>query len=143
VFFDVRNGLGPVRNVLGVSDPDIHHLDGRWVMFLSSFTTRFRVALFAAALPPGAPLSSPTPSASSTPTTSRWSGSPTVAADRRSPTGKPTPTAPRSMSSSRAPTAKINWLTTAVGRLAHLRRPPVPAPYHLATGRIAIRGPIT
>jgi hypothetical protein len=58
VFFDMLAGLGPVRNVWGVSDPDVHRIDGRWVMFLGGFTNRFRVQLFAAALPAGAPLSS-------------------------------------------------------------------------------------
>ncbi|PZG09942.1 hypothetical protein C1J01_36990, partial [Nonomuraea aridisoli] len=56
VLFDMLDGL-PVRNVFGVSDPDVHRIGDRWVMFLGGFTTRLRVSLFAAALPPGAPLS--------------------------------------------------------------------------------------
>ncbi|PRX99550.1 hypothetical protein [Allonocardiopsis opalescens] len=57
-FFDMLTGLRPVRNVWGLSDPDVHRIDGRWVMFLGGFTNRFKVLLFAAALPEGAPLSS-------------------------------------------------------------------------------------
>ncbi|MFD0560138.1 hypothetical protein FB566_4132 [Stackebrandtia endophytica] len=58
VFFDMLTGLRPVRNVLGVSDPDVHKLDGRWVMFLGGMTNRLKVQLFTATLPIGAPLSS-------------------------------------------------------------------------------------
>ena len=58
VFFDMRTGLRPVRNVWGVSDPDVHKLGGRWVMFLGGFTNRLKVLLFSATLPEGAPLSS-------------------------------------------------------------------------------------
>jgi len=295
VFFDMLDGLAPVRNVLGVGDPDVHHVDGRWTMFLGGFTTRFRVALFVAVLPPGAPLSSqdwalltdprhprravpltPDPprrawdrkgmhapsyvrgrrrdgteeeriyyagrsSASTTgPSSHRAAATQSAACDGPSPAGdgtgdwsvprtlfttqdgyfdnavqqvddhyemvvargtnlhgtddfppqglwwlrseRPsgqradwTPDPVRLLDADHQPLewfanggcgpsfhygdthadrdtlyvfftgahAKINWLTTALGRLAHLRRPPVPAPYHLATGRIAIRGPIT
>ncbi|WP_438022126.1 hypothetical protein [Sorangium sp. So ce233] len=58
VYFDMLRGLAPVRNVLGLSDPDVHLLDGRWVMFLGGFTTRLRVSLFTAVLPEGSPLAS-------------------------------------------------------------------------------------
>jgi hypothetical protein len=58
VLFDMLAGLHPVRNVWGVSDPDVHKLDGRWVMFLGGLTNRFKVLLFAATLPEGAPLAS-------------------------------------------------------------------------------------
>jgi hypothetical protein len=58
VFFDMLTGLHPVRNVWGVSDPDVHKIDGRWVMFLGGVTNRLKVQLFAAVLPEGAPLSS-------------------------------------------------------------------------------------
>ncbi len=51
-------GLAPVRGVLGLSDPDVHWIDGRWTMFLGGFTTRFRNSLFTAVLPLGAPLAS-------------------------------------------------------------------------------------
>ncbi len=56
--FSMIDGLRPVRNLIGVSDPDVHRIDGRWTMFLGGFTTGLRVGLFSAALPPGAPLSS-------------------------------------------------------------------------------------
>ena len=58
VFFDMLTGLRPVRNVWGVSDPDVHKIDGRWVMFLGGLTSGFKVLPFAATLPGGAPLSS-------------------------------------------------------------------------------------
>lgn len=58
VFFDMLSGLRPVRNVWGVSDPDVHKLDGRWVMFLGGFTNRLKVLPLAATLPEGASLSS-------------------------------------------------------------------------------------
>lgn len=56
--FSMIDGLRPVTNVIGVSDPDVHRIDGRWTMFLGGFTTGLRVGLFSAALPLGAPLSS-------------------------------------------------------------------------------------
>lgn len=59
VLFDMLTGLAPVRGVLGLSDPDVHWIDGRWTMFLGGFTSRFRNALFTAVLPPGAPLANP------------------------------------------------------------------------------------
>jgi hypothetical protein len=37
--------------------------------------------------------------------------------------------------------ARTSWLKVAAGRLARRRRPPVPAPFYLATGRIAMPGP--
>lgn len=57
-FFDMLGGLRQVRNVLGVSDPDVHRINGRWVMYLGGFTTRFKVLLFSAVLPEGASLAS-------------------------------------------------------------------------------------
>lgn len=57
-FFDMLTGLRPVRNVWGLSDPDVHKIDGRWVMFLGGFTNRFKVSLFSATLPLGASLTS-------------------------------------------------------------------------------------
>lgn len=56
--FSMTDGLHPVTNVLGVGDPNVHKIDGRWTMFLGGFTTGLRVRLFSATLPPGAPLSS-------------------------------------------------------------------------------------
>lgn len=57
VLFDMFDGLHPIRNVWGLSDPDVHWIDGRWTMFLGGVTPRLRVLLFTAALPAGAPLS--------------------------------------------------------------------------------------
>jgi hypothetical protein len=56
--FDMRDWFTPVRNVLGIGDPDVHKVDGRWTMFLGGFQTSFKNNLFTATLPPGAPLSS-------------------------------------------------------------------------------------
>lgn len=48
--------LGPrmPRGVLGLSDPDVHLIDGRWVMFIGGFSTGFRNRLYRALLPVGA-----------------------------------------------------------------------------------------
>ncbi|MGW2095892.1 hypothetical protein [Promicromonospora sukumoe] len=48
--------LGPrmPRGVLGLSDPDVHLIDGRWVMFIGGFSTTFRNRLYRACLPAGA-----------------------------------------------------------------------------------------
>ncbi|HEX8657419.1 MAG TPA: hypothetical protein VF690_07800 [Hymenobacter sp.] len=60
VLFDNLRAPGiAAANVLALTDPDVHLIDGRWTMFLGGFTTRFRVRLFTAVLPPGADLSSP------------------------------------------------------------------------------------
>ena len=56
--FSMVDGMAPVTNVLGVSDPDVHRIDGRWTMYLGGFTTRLRVELFSATLPAGAPIGS-------------------------------------------------------------------------------------
>lgn len=42
------------RGVLGLSDPDLHLIEGRWVMFIGGFSTSFRNRLHRASLPPGA-----------------------------------------------------------------------------------------
>lgn len=42
------------RGVLGLSDPDVHLIDGRWVMFIGGFSTSFRNRLYRARLPVGA-----------------------------------------------------------------------------------------
>lgn len=55
----MTEGMAPVRNVVGLGDPDVHKIGDRWVMFLGGATTNlFKVNIFCAALPPGAPLSS-------------------------------------------------------------------------------------
>lgn len=48
--------LGPrmPRGVLGLSDPDVHLIDGRWAMFIGGFSTSFRNRLYRARLPAGA-----------------------------------------------------------------------------------------
>lgn len=53
VLWDMLDGPMP-RGVLGLSDPDVHHVDGRWVMYLGGFSTSFRNRLYRAALAPGA-----------------------------------------------------------------------------------------
>lgn len=114
VYFDMLRGLAPVRNVLGLSDPDVHRIDGRWVMFLGGFTTRLRVSLFTAVLPEGAPLAS-----------DGWA----LVTDRDTLYVFFTGTS-----------AKVSWLRRAAERLARLRLPPVPSPYYLAVGRVALPG---
>ncbi len=52
VLWDMLDGPMP-RGVLGLSDPDVHHVDGRWVMFLGGFSTSFRNRLYRATLPAG------------------------------------------------------------------------------------------
>ncbi|GAB3062842.1 MULTISPECIES: hypothetical protein [Micrococcales] len=42
------------RGVLGLSDPDVHLIDGRWVMFIGGFSATFRNRLYRARLPVGA-----------------------------------------------------------------------------------------
>ncbi|MEG3632627.1 hypothetical protein [Micromonospora palythoicola] len=37
--------------LLGLSDPDVHLIDGRWVMFIGGFSTSFRNRLYQARLP--------------------------------------------------------------------------------------------
>ncbi|GAA1546508.1 hypothetical protein [Brevibacterium picturae] len=46
-------GPGMPRGVLGLSDPDVHLIDGRWVMFIGGFSTGFRNRLYRARLPAG------------------------------------------------------------------------------------------
>lgn len=52
--FDMFENPRPGHGLLGVSDPDIHHLDGRWTMFVGAMNTRFQVRLYEARLPVGA-----------------------------------------------------------------------------------------
>ena len=51
--------LGPAlpRGVLGLSDPDVHHIDGQWTMVVGGFSATFRNRLYRATLPLGHPLS--------------------------------------------------------------------------------------
>lgn len=49
VLWDMVEGPMP-RGLIGVGDPDLHHLDGTWTMFLGGFTTRFRNRLYRATL---------------------------------------------------------------------------------------------
>jgi len=51
VLFDMVGDPRPGHGLLGVSDPDVHLINGRWTMFLGAFTTRFSVRIAAAQLP--------------------------------------------------------------------------------------------
>ncbi len=42
------------RGILGLSDPDVHLIDGRWVMFVGGFSSSFHNRLYRATLPAGA-----------------------------------------------------------------------------------------
>ncbi|TCB97274.1 hypothetical protein E0H26_13490 [Micromonospora zingiberis] len=42
------------RGILGLSDPDVHLIHGRWFMFVGGFSTSFRNRLYQARLPNGA-----------------------------------------------------------------------------------------
>ena len=50
--------FGPVKNILGMGDPDVHKIGDQWWMFFGGFRRNFKNNLFSASLPPGAPLSS-------------------------------------------------------------------------------------
>lgn len=52
--FGMLGSRRPGHGLIGVSDPDVHRLDGTWTMFLGAFTSRFVVRLVLAQLPPGA-----------------------------------------------------------------------------------------
>ncbi|WP_280437775.1 hypothetical protein [Nocardia carnea] len=52
--FDMLNNPRPGHGLLGVSDPDLHCLDGRWSMFVGAMNNRFQVRLYEARLPEGA-----------------------------------------------------------------------------------------
>jgi hypothetical protein len=47
--WDMIDGPMP-RRVLGIGDPDIHQVEGRWTMFLGGFSTTFRNRLYRALL---------------------------------------------------------------------------------------------
>lgn len=57
VLWDMVDGPMP-QGLLGVGDPDVHVIGGRWTMFLGGFTTHFRNRLYRAVLDEGASLSS-------------------------------------------------------------------------------------
>lgn len=50
--WDMLGGRMP-RGVFGLSDPDVHNIDGRWVMFIGGFTSRFENRLYRATLDAG------------------------------------------------------------------------------------------
>ena len=56
--FDMREGYGPVKNLLGISDPSVHKINGQWVMFVGGFHTGFKNNLYCLRLPAGAGLAS-------------------------------------------------------------------------------------
>lgn len=53
---DMREGYAPIRNILGMSDPSVHLVDGRWTMFIGGMGPRFRTNIYRATLPQGAPI---------------------------------------------------------------------------------------
>lgn len=55
--FSMSGDPRPGHGLLGVSDPDVHHLNERWTMFLWAAPTRFSVRIVQAHLPPGVPVS--------------------------------------------------------------------------------------
>lgn len=55
VLWDMVDGPMP-RGVLGVGDPDVHHIGDRWTMFVGGFSTSFRNRLYKATLTEGASL---------------------------------------------------------------------------------------
>ena len=59
VIFDMLDDPRPGHRLIGVSDPDVHLIDGRWTMFLGAFTTRFAIRIVEARLPAGAPVTDP------------------------------------------------------------------------------------
>ncbi|HEU4326347.1 MAG TPA: hypothetical protein VFS21_24615 [Roseiflexaceae bacterium] len=56
--FDMRDGYAPVRGILGMSDPSVHCIDGRWTMFIGAMGWSFKTNIICARLPEGAPLDS-------------------------------------------------------------------------------------
>ncbi|WP_199433503.1 hypothetical protein [Qaidamihabitans albus] len=56
--WDMAEGFGPIKNLLGAGDPNVHKIGGQWWMFLGAFQDTFKTNLFSASLPHGAPLSS-------------------------------------------------------------------------------------
>lgn len=55
--WDMVDGPMP-RGLLGIGDPDVHLIDGRWTMFLGGFSTTFRNRLYRAILADDAELDS-------------------------------------------------------------------------------------
>ncbi|WP_405058538.1 hypothetical protein OG474_38220 [Kribbella sp. NBC_01505] len=51
--WDMVDGPMP-RGLLGVGDPDVHHVNGRWIMYLGGFSSTLRNRLYRATLPAGA-----------------------------------------------------------------------------------------
>lgn len=57
VLWDMVDGPMP-RGLLGIGDPDVHLIDGRWTMFLGGFSTSFRNRIYRATLAENGSLSS-------------------------------------------------------------------------------------
>lgn len=55
--WDMRDGPMP-RGILGLSDPDVHHIDDRWVMHIGGVSVGLRNRLYRFTLPPGVGLGS-------------------------------------------------------------------------------------
>lgn len=55
---DMRDGYAPIRNVLGMSDPCVAHVDGRWTMFIGGMGLDAKTNILTATLPRGDTLAS-------------------------------------------------------------------------------------
>ena len=55
---DMREGYAPIRNILGMSDPNIVFIDGQWTMFIGGMGFGFKTNILRATLPRGATLQS-------------------------------------------------------------------------------------
>src|SRR5687768_12920531 len=40
------DGYAPIRNLIGVGDPNVHLIDGEWTMFIGGFQTNFKNNIF-------------------------------------------------------------------------------------------------
>jgi hypothetical protein len=56
IIFDMLEGYAPVKNLLGMADPNVHKIDGQWWMFFGAMQRNFTNNLFWATLPKGEPL---------------------------------------------------------------------------------------
>ncbi len=56
--FSMLKGYKPVKNLLGVGDPNVQKINDQWWMFFGGFQRNFKNNLFSASLPVGEPLNS-------------------------------------------------------------------------------------
>ena len=40
------DGYAPIRNLIGIGDPNVHLIDGKWTMFIGGFQTNFKNNIF-------------------------------------------------------------------------------------------------